>query len=649
MLLAVAVAAAAIALIARATGLLNSLELSSVDARFHVRGAEQPRRDVVIVGLDQRSLAELGTPGGLVPRPIHARAVRRLHLDGARVIAIDFQYTGRGTGAPVLQQAISAARPVVLATHDSDTGPVPVFGLQNVGQLGAVLGSVGVPSDSDGLVRRMLYAPVELPSFAVQTAQLVLGHPVSQASFPDNSAWIDYAGPTGTYPTVSLADVVAGRAPPRLFRGKIVLIGATDPELGDIVQTPASGTPMPGVEVHANALATILDGFPLRAWPGWANVLLVLAITALPAVLALRLSALYVIGASLAALGLLLVAVQLAFDAGMIVSLVYPVAGLALAAVGSAAVDALMTKRELRSLSESVSQLAKRIVPGQVIGDYRVDKLAGHGGMAVVYRATQLSLNRRVALKVVAPELADDDEFRARFQRESLIAASIDHPNVVPIYDSGTYGELLFLAMRYIDGVDLRTLLQAGGPLAPAEASRMVQQAASALAAAHARGLVHRDVKPPNMLIDKSAGDHLYLTDFGITRRVDATTVATKEGMPIGTVDYMPPEQVNGEAVDHRADIYALGCVLYEMLTGEVPFQRDSDIAKLFAHVSAEAPAASARRAELTDRVDEVIRRAMAKRPDERYSSVQEFAEAAAAALREVRVETPSGSTAPAP
>jgi serine/threonine-protein kinase len=643
-LLVVVVAAAAIALMARSTGVLNSLELSSIDARFHVRGNEKPPSNLVIVGLDQRSLAALAGPGGLVPRTVHAELIDRLHRDGARVIGVDFQFTGKSAGALALERSISRARPVVLATHDTDSGPVPVLGLQDVSQLGAVLGSVAAPTDSDGLVRHVLYAPVQTPSFAVQVARLALGHPVSEADFPDNSAWIDYAGPSGTYPTVSFADVVAGRVNGAAFRGKVVLIGATDPALGDIVQTPVSGTPMAGVEVHANAVATILDGFPLHAAPGWANVLLVLVATAIPALLALRLTALYVIGGSLAVLVILLVGVQLAFDAGMIVSLVYPVLGLVLSAAGAATVDSLETARELRSLSEAVSRLARRIGPGQVIGNYRIEKLVGQGGMAVVYRATQLSLGRRVALKVITPEQADDAEFRARFQRESMIAASIDHPNVVPIYESGAHGDLLFIAMRFIEGVDLRTLLESEGPLAPERASRVIDQAAGALAAAHAHGLVHRDVKPANMLIDTSAGGHLYLTDFGITRRVDATTVATKAGMPIGTVDYMPPEQVNGEPVDRRADVYALGCVLYQILTGSVPFERDSEIAKLFAHVSAEAPPASERRSGLTPRVDEVIRRAMAKRPEDRYSSVAEFAQAAAAALAEIHMETaPSG------
>ena len=649
LLLAVVVAAAAIALVARGTGVLNSLELSSVDARFHVRGTEQPPSDVVIVGLDQSSIAALATPGGLVPRTVHAELINDLRRAGARLIAVDFQFIGKGVGDGALTRAISAARPVVLATHDTDAGPVPILGLQHPASIGAVLGSVGVPTDSDGVVRRYLYAPVELRSFAVQAAGLWLGHPVPQSNFPDNSAWIDYDGPPGAYRTVSFVDVVKGRVPPSVFRGKAVFVGATDPLLGDVVQTPVSSTPMAGVEVHANAFATIIDGFPLRPVPGWIDIVLVLVVTVVPALLALRLPALYVIGGTLVALVLWFVAVQLTFDGGRIVSLVYPALGLVLAGAGAAGVDALMTTRELRTLSESVDRLAKTITRGQVIGDYRIEEQVGRGGMAVVYRATQLSLGRNVALKVIVPELANDAGFRARFQRESLIAASIDHPNVVPVYEAGTQGDLLFLAMRYVDGLNLRTLLQSEGPLAPDRASHLISQAAAALAAAHAHGLVHRDVKPANMLIDTSADDHLYLTDFGIARRVDSTTVVTDAGTPVGTVDYMPPEQINGEPVDARTDVYALGCVLYQVLTGAVPFERDSDVAKMFAHVSSDPPLASSLRPELTQRVDEVIRRAMAKRPEDRYASAQEFAQAAVSALAEVQVEASGAPPAHSP
>jgi CHASE2 domain-containing sensor protein/predicted Ser/Thr protein kinase len=635
-LLAVVAAAASLALVARGSGALDSAELSTVDARFHVRGNEKPSRGIAIVAVDQKSLSQLSIAPDRIARTLHATLIDELHRDGARLIAYDVQFVGRKGAAEdtALKRAIFAARPVLLATHDTNAGPVPVpAGETDPGRLGAAIGSVGTPTDSDGLVRRMLYAPVQLKTFDVRAAELVLGRPVSERNFPDNSAWIDYAGPPGTFSTFSISDAVSGRIPATAFRHKIVLVGYTDPALMDLAQTPVSSTPMAGVEVHANALETILDGFPLRPAPGWFDVLLILVVAALPGLLAVRLPALYVLGASLAALALLLVGVQLAFDSGWIVSLVSPTLGLFLAGAGSAGVDSLMTTRELRSLSESIDRLVKRIGPGEVIGDYRVEELVGRGGMGVVYRATQLSLDRQVALKVIVPELADDDEFRARFKRESLVAASIDHPNVVPVYEAGAEGNLLFLSMRFIHGVDLHTLLQSEGPLPPTRAAHVIEQVASALAAAHARGLVHRDVKPANVLVEESADDHVYLTDFGLTRRVDSDSAVTQAGTMMGTLDYIPPEQINGQDLDPRADVYALGCVLYEILTGRVPFERDSDMAKLFAHVSSDVPSARVWRPELTDRVDEVIRRAMAKHPDERYSSAQELAQAATAAL----------------
>jgi CHASE2 domain-containing sensor protein/predicted Ser/Thr protein kinase len=650
LLLAVVAAAAAVALVARGTGALDSLERKTVDARLHVRGDRRPARDIVIVSVDQKSLSQLRMAPDRIPRTLHAALINQLHRDGARLIAYDVQFVGQkdSAGDAALKRAISAARPVLLATHDTDAGPVPVpAGERDPARLGAVIGSVGVPTDSDGSVRRMLYAPVTLKTFDVRAAELLLGHPVAESNFPHNSAWVDYAGPPGTFPTISISDAASGRIPSSSFRNKVVLVGYTDPALMDLVQTPVSSTPMAGVEVHANALATILAGFPLQPAPGWVDVLLILALAAVPGLLALRLPALYVLAGSFVALILLLVGVQVAFNSGRIVSLLYPVLGLVLSGAGSATVDALMATRELRSLSESIDRLVKRIGPGDVIGDYRVEELVGRGGMGVVYRATQQSLERPVALKVIVPELADDPEFRARFERESLAAASIDHPNVVPVYEAGEEGNLLFLAMRFIDGVDLRALLESEGPLAPARASHVIVQVASALAAAHARGLVHRDVKPANVLVDTSAGDHAYLTDFGLTRRVDSTTAVTQSGMMMGTLDYIPPEQINGQEVDPRADVYALGCVLYEVLTGRVPFERDSEVAKLFAHVSSDVPSARARRPELTDRVDEVIRRAMAKRPDERYTSVQELAHAVTASLAEVRADASTTRVGP--
>ena len=271
---------------------------------------------------------------------------------------------------------------------------------------------------------------------------------------------------------------------------------------------------------------------------------------------------------------------------------------------------------------------------GTKLAGYRIESLLGFGGMSVVYLAEDLRLKRKVALKLLAAGLAEDESFRDRFLRESELAASIDHPNIVPIYEAGTTEDMLFIAMRYVEGRDLNARLR-GGRLDPAEAIGILAQVASALDAAHARGLVHRDVKPSNVLLDTGArpdgSDHVYLADFGITKRVSEETGVGDDGQLLGTIDYVAPEQIEGEEIDGRADVYSLGCVLYECLVGQPPFRRDSELAVVFAHLDAEPPAPSAERPELPPALDGVIARALAKEPEQRYPSCRELARAALA------------------
>ena len=268
---------------------------------------------------------------------------------------------------------------------------------------------------------------------------------------------------------------------------------------------------------------------------------------------------------------------------------------------------------------------------GAELAGYRIEAVLGQGGMSVVYLAEDLRLKRRVALKLLAARLAGDEAFRDRFLRESEVAASIDHPNIVPIYEAGRTDELLFIAMRYVEGSDLKEGLHAGR-LDPADAIGIVAQVASALDAAHARGLVHRDVKPSNVLLDAGAradgSDHVYLADFGLTKRLSEDAGIGEDGRLMGTIDYVAPEQIAGEEIDARADVYSLGCVLYECLVGEPPFRRDSEMAVVFAHLDAEPPTPSAERPELPAALDAVIARALAKEPEHRYSSCREFARA---------------------
>ncbi len=248
--------------------------------------------------------------------------------------------------------------------------------------------------------------------------------------------------------------------------------------------------------------------------------------------------------------------------------------------------------------------------------------------MGVVYRASQLALDRTVALKVIAPGLLDDQAMRARFVRESKVAASIDHPNVIPIYYTGEEGGVAYIAMRYVPGDDIRSLVRREGKLEPERAARLVAQIGAALDAAHAAGLVHRDIKPANVLLGPS--DHVYLTDFGLTRHALSTAGATKPGHWVGTLDYVAPEQIRGERVDARADVYALGCLLYFALTGGVPFDREGDEAKLWAHLSDPPPRPSDHGA--PPAFDPVVERALAKAPDDRYPSAGDLGRAALAA-----------------
>ena len=256
--------------------------------------------------------------------------------------------------------------------------------------------------------------------------------------------------------------------------------------------------------------------------------------------------------------------------------------------------------------------------------------------MGAVYLAEEVGLGRKVALKLLAPGLAENARFRERFLRESQLAASLDHPHIIPVYAAGEADGELYLAMRYVEGYDLRQLL-ARERLAPARTLALLAQVADALDAAHERGLTHRDVKPGNVLIAaRTGGEHCYLADFGLTKQTSSISGLTGTGELVGTVDYVSPEQIRGDAVDERADVYALGCVLYECLAGEPPFARESEVATIWAHVHDPPPA-------LGGRVDGVLGRALAKSPGDRYGSCAELVASAADALD---LHAPSGSAA---
>jgi hypothetical protein len=275
------------------------------------------------------------------------------------------------------------------------------------------------------------------------------------------------------------------------------------------------------------------------------------------------------------------------------------------------------------------------LTPGSVLAGYRVEAQLGAGGMAVVFRARDEALGRTVALKVLAPALAGDAEFRERFIRESRAAAAVDHPHIIPVYAAGEADGVLHIAMRFVSGGDLRSIYRREGPLPGERTAFLLSPVASALDAAHAAGLVHRDVKPANILVDMSPGrpEHPYLSDFGLAKGTASATGMTGTGQFFGTPDFSAPEQISGKAVCPQTDQYALACVAFTVLTGSLPFGREESMAVLWAHMYDPPPSVTVRRPDLPAAVDRVLARALAKVPEDRYGSCGEFVDALRGAL----------------
>ena len=287
------------------------------------------------------------------------------------------------------------------------------------------------------------------------------------------------------------------------------------------------------------------------------------------------------------------------------------------------------------AVPEQAAGLLAGFVAGSQVAGYRLEEQIGAGGMAVVFRARDERLHRLVALKILAPALAADSVFRQRFIRESRSAAAVDDPHIIPVHEAGEASGVLFIAMRYVPGGDVRSLLDREGPLPPSRAAAIISPVASALDAAHAAGLVHRDVKPGNILVDTRPDrpDHVYLADFGLSKGALSSIGLTGSGQFIGTPDYSAPEQIEGRTVDGRTDQYALACAAFELLCGEAPFHRDQGLAVIYAHLSEPPPSLTARLPDLPSAADEVFARAMAKAPADRYASCREFADALRGAL----------------
>lgn len=266
----------------------------------------------------------------------------------------------------------------------------------------------------------------------------------------------------------------------------------------------------------------------------------------------------------------------------------------------------------------------------RTVGRYRLEEEIGRGGMGAVYRARRLDTGELLALKLMLPEIAANAHFRARFVREAALGSDLDHPNIVPIYDAGEASGELYIAMRLVEGRDLKSLIEDHGPLDPKQALAIVRQVASALDSAHEAGVVHHDIKPQNILISESEladRDLVYVTDFGLVRPAGSESTSSRTGAVFGSIQYMAPEQVEAMACDGRADVYALGCVLYECLTGEIPFDRPNEVAVLWAHVHEQAARVTDRRPGLAGGLDAVVATAMAKHPEDRYLTCGELVE----------------------
>jgi serine/threonine protein kinase len=255
--------------------------------------------------------------------------------------------------------------------------------------------------------------------------------------------------------------------------------------------------------------------------------------------------------------------------------------------------------------------------PGSKFGGYEVESIVGLGGIGILYRARQVRLDRPVALKLVEPGVARDPVIRERLRREARVVASLDHPNVVPLYEAGEEDGTVYIVTRWVEGTELGALIHQDGPLEPARAARTAAQIADALETAGEKGLVHRDIKPSNVIL--TGEDHVYLTDFGLAKRADTNPGLTGMDQMLGTVDYVAPEQIEGSEPDARSDIYSLGCVLYEMLIGEPPFgDQKGGMAKMWAQVNAEPASVRERRPDVPQALEDVLRRAMAKAPEAR-------------------------------
>lgn len=635
-LIAVAAVAAMTAGITQAIGIGGRLELDTVDARFRIRGPIAPPADVVLVEIDETTLSDLQVRWPF-PRAQQAQLIDRLAAARPRVIAIDLQYTEPTTEDDdnALVEAIDRAGPVVLATTTvDDQGATNVLGGDDVvSDIGARVGSALLPLDQDGAFRRAAYQAEGLESFAVVATEMATNRQVDP--FSEQRTWIRYAGPPRTLRSYSYSRVLRGLVPAAALRNKIVVVGTEALRLKDASTTSTTdGSLMSGPEVQGNAIATVLAGLPLRSPSGLVDIVLIMFLAAVAPLSALRLRPLAAVAVAVFG-GLAWVAsAQALFGAGLVVPVVHPLAACAIAAIGVLVISRSAMRTE-RPPVPAVTDIPAAPLPTLVdeIGGFRLEELVGRGGMGVVYRAEQPGLERKVAVKVIAPAHAADARFRNRFAREARLAAALDHPNIVPVYMTGEDAGQLYLVMRYVDGLNLAERLREA-PLALPDVADIVSQVAAALDAAHAHGIVHRDVKPANiLLVERDRSPHAFLTDFGITRELAGTEGLTQPGAFLGSLDYAAPEQAAGAGP--QADQYSLGCVAYECITGQTPFGGRRDVEILEAHAHERPVAPSVLVGGLPSEADEAVLRALSKDPDSRWPTCTAFAQRLASALVE--------------
>jgi CHASE2 domain-containing sensor protein len=657
----------------------------TIDARFSVRGARAPSPKLAIVAYDNATLRRLNIRPP-IPRAIQAELVDRLDVAGAAVVALDYSFEqpsgDERQDRRLVVALLNARRAVVSVTAPGAAGQIAdLAGFVRFADTAVRPGYTPLALDPDGVVRRIAPAPAGLDPFSVAAAEALTGRGIRVPP----RALIDYPGPARTFPQLSYADVLDGRFDRAAVRGKIVIAGPTATVVDDGHRVPVDST-MPGPEIHAAATSTALAGFPLRlvsartarletVGAGFAVVLLAL-LTALAAraIRTRRGGGGVLVGvpgpAALAAVGAgacaaWLVVAQAAFERGVVVELVPALVGVLASTLAAGVAASVATARVRRRVRErfaardagivgrvlASSGRRRAVTASDVVAGYTIQARIGGGGMGEVYRAAQTRLGRDVALKLIRAEHARDGEYRRRFVDEAHRAAAITHPNVVAVVDAGEADGLLFIAMALIEGSSLAESLASAGWLDAPYAVRVIHRVACALDAAHAQSLVHRDVKPGNILIGDRSPEHPLLTDFGVAGDLGDEPQRKRVR---GTIAYLAPECFDGRASGRAADVYALAAVLYECLTGRQPFSGATRAEVVAAHRAAARPAVTAVRDDLPAAIDAVLATAMAVDPAERHQTATAFTRAAAAALGvqisdDVSPVEPAPRPAPAP